>query len=259
MDKKMIEITNFSFSYKDKKILDDINLIIKEGMLMALLGLNGAGKTTLFNCILKQLKVEKQKLFVCENDINDLSIKELSKLVAIVPQISDYKSLDIYVRDFLVEARTPYLSSFSIPKEQDYLIVRKYANELGIEEFLDRNINSLSGGELQLILVARALIQETPILLMDEPTSALDLCNQAKMLRLITKLNKENKKTILFTTHDPNHALAINSDVCILKDSKIVLQGIAKNVISTSNINKIYGETVNVIKNNDEVFCKIEI
>ena len=259
MGEKMIEIKDFNFSYKEKKVLEDINLIINEGELLALLGLNGAGKTTLFNCILKQLKVEKEKLFICQNDVNNLSIKELSKIISLVPQISDYKSLDIHVRDFLVEARTPYLSTFSIPKENDYLIVRKYANELGIEKFLDRNINSLSGGELQLVLVARALIQETPILLMDEPTSALDLCNQAKMLRLITKLNKENKKTIIFTTHDPNHALAINSEVCILKDGKIVLKGVAKDVISTNNINKIYGEAVRVIKNNDEVICKIEI
>lgn len=259
MCKKVIEINDFSFLYKENKVLDHVNLVINEGSLTALIGLNGAGKTTIFNTILKQFKIENNKIYIYGEDVNNLSLKKLSKIVSIVPQISYYKSLDISVRDFLVEARTPYLSVFSIPKEEDYLIVRKYAHDLEIEKFLDRSLNSLSGGELQLILVARALIQETPILLMDEPTSALDLCNQAKMLSLIKKINKENKKTILFTTHDLNHALAIKSNVCILNDGKICMQGLANEIISTNNLNEIYGDAVKIIKNKDDVVCKIVI
>lgn len=258
MEKHAVNITNLSFSYGAVSVLDDCTFNIDENTITVLLGANGAGKSTLFSCLMKQQKVNNQTIKIDSKPIEELSLKSLSRMISYVPQINTIADLDCVVRDYLVEGRTPYLSAFSIPGREEYLIAEKYASMIGITHLLSKNLQHLSGGELQLVLVARALVQETPIIIMDEPMSALDLGNQAKILKLI-KLLKENGKTVIFSSHNPNHALILGCNVCMLKNGKIVSFGNAQECITQQNIKELYGNDISVKETEDYKVCFITL
>lgn len=253
----MIEIKNLSFGYKNKSVLKNITLTIPDGSLNVLLGLNGAGKTTLFRCLLKQENISKGFIFLDGKDMAEMSILSVAKSIAFVPQINNVTFADVVVRDYIVEARTPYIKMFSSPGKEDYLLVEKYAIKMGICELLDRDVSTLSGGELQLVLIARALTQETPIIIMDEPTSALDLVNQTKMLKTIKMLNDEGK-TIIFSSHDPNLAFLLNANVCLIHNSSSLAYGPSDIILNEDNLKTIYGDSVelSIVDGNKHCFIK---
>ena len=253
----MIKIDSLSFGYKNKDILKNISLEIPEKSLSVLIGLNGAGKTSLFKCLLKQVNIPHGHIFYNNTDIHDLTLLSLAKIVSFVPQINDVILTDTIVRDYIVEARTPYLKMFSVPNKDDYLLMEKYAEKMGVLHLLDRDLSTLSGGELQLVLITRALAQETPIIIMDEPTSALDLLNQSKILNLIRKLNEEGK-TIIFSSHDPNQANYLAASVCLIKDGTSLAYGPAKTLLNKENLQKIYGDAIDsgLIEGNMHIFIK---
>lgn len=258
MEKPIIDIKNLHFSYGDIAVLNDCNLSIFEGTITVLLGANGAGKTTLFGCIMKQLKTESQMIKVQSTPLTSISIKELSHIISYVPQISNINELDCIVRDFLVEGRTPYLGPFAIPGKKEYLIAEEYAKMVGIDNLLGKNMQCLSGGQLQLILITRALVQETPVILMDEPMSALDLGNQMKILKLIKELQNHNK-TIIFSSHNPNHAFVLEGSVCMLNDGKIIASGNAHDCITQENLNILYGDSVVLNEIGDHKVCTLAL
>lgn len=134
-------------------------------------------------------------------------------------------------------------------------MVEKYANLMGIQNILNSNLMHLSGGQLQLVAITRALVQETPIIIMDEPMSALDLGNQVTILRLIKDLS-QLEKTIIFTTHNPNHAIALNCDICLLDAGQVVVSGKAKSVLTLEVIQKVYGDSF-CMSNNEYIEIKI--
>lgn len=251
MQKKEIQVNNLSFSYGDKSVLKNCSLNVDKGTIVSVLGVNGAGKTTLFNCLTKNLKIKNGIVFLNNHDINTLSYKELSKIVSFVAQLSSLGENDCIVRDYLVEGRTPYLKLFSTPSKKDYLVVEEYANLMGIQNILNSNLMHLSGGQLQLVAITRALIQETPIIIMDEPMSALDLGNQVAILRLIKDLSQLGK-TIIFTTHNPNHAIALNCDICLLDAGQVIVSGKAKTALTLEVIQKVYGDSF-CMSNNDYI------
>lgn len=250
----MIEIKNLSFRYPGQDVLKSISITLEKGGLTALIGLNGAGKSTLFRCLMKLEHVERGMIFIDGQDINDITTKELAKRIAFVSQINTILRSDTLVKDFIVEGRTPYIRLFSLPSMSDYEKVEKWANTLGIESLLYRALNTLSGGEAQLVSIARALIQETPLIVLDEPTSALDIINQYKILLLIKKINKEGK-SILFSTHDPNQAILLDANVCFLNNGGIVASGLAKEVINEANLRDVYGEAIQLVEKDNMKFC----
>lgn len=243
MGKRVIEVDKLNFGYGENPVLRDCSFSIEENTVTVLLGANGAGKSTLFACLMKQLKIERETVTIDSIPLENMSLKELSKIMSFVPQINAVNNLDCTVRDYLVEGRTPYLNSFSIPGKREYLIAEKYASWIGIPHLLSKNLQQLSGGELQLVLIARALVQETPIILMDEPMSALDLGNQAKILKLIRELKAHNK-TVLFSSHNPNHAFALNGNVCMIKNGSTIAFGDAASCITQENLNELYGDNI---------------
>ena len=129
---------------------------------------------------------------------------------------------------------------------------------VGISHLLSKNIQHLSGGELQLVLIARALVQETPIILMDEPMSALDLGNQVKILKLIEELKRQSK-TILFSSHNPNHALVLDGNACMIKDGKVIASGVASSCITQENLCALYGNNVVLKATNDCNVCTLSL
>jgi len=252
----MIDIRHVTFGYGNNTILSDINLMIKPNSLTALIGLNGAGKSTLFGCLSKQNEIDNGEIMVHGKNIKNYSFNEYATIVSIVPQLSSITQVDYNVRDFLVEGRTPYLSTFAVPGMNEYRFSEKVAVEMGVDKYLDTEFNKLSGGEQQLVLIARALVQDTPIILLDEPMSALDLKNQSFLLRIIKKLSIEGK-TVLFSTHNPNHALALTCDVCIIHNNQVFVYGRATDVLTSDVIREIYGTDICLYENAGKKYCEI--
>ena len=252
----MIEISHVSFSYGQSIILHDISLTVHPRSITAIIGLNGAGKSTLFNCLSKQSEIRDGEIVVAGKNIADYSFNEYAKMVSVVPQLTSIRPVDYEVRDFMVEGRTPYLSTFAVPGLDDYSFFFFFAKKMGVDKYLDKEFSKLSGGEQQIVLLARALVQDTPIILLDEPMSALDLRNQAFLLKMIKKLSVEGK-TVLFSTHNPNHALALNCNVCIIHDHRVIRYGTAAHVLTTDVIREIYGPDTCIYENRGRKFCEV--
>ena len=240
-----IKINNISFKY-DKKTaeltLNDINLNLKEASINVLLGLNGCGKTTLLKLLAGLEKPLSGAIYYDEEELTKISIKERSKRFSYVPQNS-YVIGDILVRDYLLFGTANKLAFYQSPGEEEKQLVASVSERLGITYLLDKNIGEVSGGERQIIFIACALIQDTPIILLDEPTSALDIKNQNKVLTVLKEISKEGK-TIILSSHNPNHALFLDSNVILMNKGVIATTGIAKDLITVEKLISIYGEHV---------------
>ena len=232
----MISIKNLSFEYlKGKRVLEDITLDFEKGKIIALIGKNGSGKSTFLDCLLG-IDDYSGHIFIDEHDISELSDKEYSRFVSFIPQ-SVQINIDYSIRDFISFGRNPYLKVGQTPSTKDFDLVETNAKKCGIENLLDQDINKVSGGERQLAFIARALTQETPIIIMDEPTAALDFGNQQRLFKTMKELVGEGK-TIIFTTHNPNHLVNLDCDIFAVKDKKIF----KIRELNDSVVKDIYGE-----------------
>lgn len=242
----MIEIKQLKFCYGSNNVLNDISAEINDGSLTAIIGLNGAGKSTLFKCMSKQIPVDNGDILINGKSINRYSFKEYAKIVSFVPQLSSASLVDCKVRDFLVEGRTPYLSAFAVPGIKEYEFSEKIALEMGIEQYLGIDFNKLSGGQQQLVLLTRALVQDTQIILMDEPMSALDLKNQSFLLKVIKRLSEEGK-TVIFSTHNPNHALLLGCNTMLLQCGRIIGHDTAEKCLTENNLRSVFNCDVKLL------------
>lgn len=232
----IIRIKNLSFAYKKGiNVLNGVSAEFSEGRIIAFLGKNGSGKSTLLDCILGVNKFSGE-IIIDEKNLNEYSYKELAKVVSYIPQNLQV-NFDYTVRDFISFGLNPNLSAFKNLSQEDYDRVFYYANYCGISNLLDCTINKISGGERQLAFIARALTQNTKIIVMDEPTASLDFGNQQKLLRIIKELS-ENGKTILFTTHNPNHLINLDCDVYVVKEGKVSII----DVLAPEILREIYEE-----------------
>lgn len=240
----MIKVKNLSFSYdKKNKVLDDVSFSLERGKVYVLLGLNGCGKTTLLKLLAGLLKQDEGTISYDEHLLENISYKERSKYFSYVSQLSS-RNDDYLVEDYLSFALAGKLRFYEEPKSEDIEKVREYAKRFGIDKFLMKKLGETSGGERQLISVCSAFIQSSSAILMDEPTSALDLKNQNMFLSKLIQISEEENKTIVFSTHNPNHALFLNATVILLKDGKIVLQGLGKDILTYENLRDIYGDDI---------------
>lgn len=240
-----IKISNLSFKY-DKKaaktVLNSINMGIKPGSVNVLLGLNGCGKTTLIKLLAGLEKPLEGTIEYDDKNLQTIKIRERSKIFAYVPQQANVTN-DIPVRQYLSYGTTNTLAFYEHPGKEEMKRVEAMAERLHISHLLDKNLGEISGGELQIVLIACSLIQNTEILLLDEPTSALDMKNQNLVLSILKDVAKEGK-TIILSSHNPNHALYLNSNVVLIHDGVIRDEGPAKELIKVEKLKPIYGDHV---------------
>lgn len=241
----MIEIKNVNFRYnkKNELVLEKLSTCFKKGTINVLLGLNGSGKTTLIKLIAGLLEGNSGEVLICEKDIRKLSIKKRSKIISYVSQKNNPIE-DFLVKDYLLFGTINTMKFYQTPRQEDETIVENFANKLGITYLLNKKMSEISGGERQIVAICCAIIQNTNIIILDEPTSALDIKNQYKVLSVLKKLVKEENKTIILSTHNPNHALYLDSNVYLLKNGQIIESGIAKEVINVEKLKTIYGDNV---------------
>ena len=244
-------LQNIEFSYDEKNIvLNSLSLEITSGKITAILGPNGSGKTTLLNILLGYLKPKNGEVLLDGSSINSYSKRQLSQVISFVPQI-EHIPLKFTSMEYILLGRTPYIGVFNMPQERDTIIAREVINLLGIGHLRDRLMAKLSGGEQQLILLARALAQEPKILLLDEPTTHLDLGNTAVILNALKDLSRNNV-TVVFTTHDPQSAVFCADQFVLMKKGNVIQAGNSKEIITSKNLTKLYDVDIQVAEINGQ-------
>ncbi len=239
-------IRSAGFSYGNKVVWRDINLRVKQGETICLLGPNGCGKTTLLNCIHGDLTPQSGEIQIDGRDVQKMTIIERARNMGYVFQEHSapfpYSSLEV-VR----MGRSPHLGIFQVPSEQDTELAGDIMEEMGIGHLADKRYTMLSGGERQLVLIARTLCQEPEMILFDEPTSHLDFKNQTLILRTISRLAGRGL-TIIMTSHFPNHAWLLSSRVAMMGQNGIIAEGPAERVMTEENLSETYGLRVKVFQ-----------
>ena len=249
----MIEIKNVSLSYDKRVVLEDISLNLKDKSFIGIIGKNGTGKSTLLKSITGLLKPVKGDIFIDNNDVYKMKKNMLAKKISFMPQTMQF-DFSFNVKDFVMFGRYPYINMFKLTSEEDFKTVEDVMNFTETTEFAERNINELSGGERQKVLLAQTLVQQTDIVALDEPTSHLDIGSQAKIFKLLKTLNEKYNKTIITTIHDLNLAGEFCSDIVLLDDKKVLKFGNAQEVLNYKDIEKVYN--VNVVVHTNPVSKK---
>lgn len=239
-------VNNLSFSYDHHEVLRDISFSVEAGEFLSVLGPNGVGKSTLFRCILGLLTGYGGDILVDGENIRTLSRKALAGRIAYIPQIHR-PTFGYTVLDTVLMGTTHQLSPFVQPKTEHTERAVAALERLKMEHLASRNFANLSGGEQQLVLVARAIAQQADILVMDEPTSALDFGNQLHVLEQIRRLSEEGY-TVLMSTHNPQHALSFTGRILALADGCVVANGETEETLNAQLIRKLYGVTVSMEK-----------
>ena len=248
MKEKIITIKNLSFAYDGSNVLDNINFDVASGCFLSILGPNGSGKSTLINLISKVLKNYKGKIIVKDRSIENLNSKEIAKLIAVVPQYSN-AGFNFLVGELVLMGRFPYVSRFGREKKQDFDIVEDVMEKTKTLPLYKKRFNELSGGEKQRVIIAQALVQDTPIILLDEPTSHLDINFQIEIMDLFYKLNTDEGKTIIGVFHDINLAANYSKKAILLKNGMVFGYGEINDTITKENIKKVFNSDIYVGKN----------
>ncbi|MBQ3405075.1 MAG: ABC transporter ATP-binding protein [Oscillospiraceae bacterium] len=239
-----IEITDLSFSYEKHQVLHNIDFSAHDGDLVAVLGPNGVGKSTLFRCMLGFLKPQSGEIIINGHNIRDMDSRAVAREIAYIPQ-SVSPAFNYTVQDTVLMGLTNQLGTFRSPKKEHVERVLSILDSLGIAHLRHRGCARISGGERQLTLLARALIQNAKVLIMDEPTANLDYGNQYRVMERIGSL-ADKGYTIIFSTHDPNQALLHTSRALVLSDGHVLASGPSKDVLTEDVLSSLYGIDVSI-------------
>jgi len=231
------------FSYNGPPVLAGVNFKLNQGEILCILGVNGVGKSTLLKCLNRILKPQKGNIFLNEKNILSMTRNQVAQKIAYVPQ--QQSDIRIRVIEAVLLGRRPYMSW--TPSDRDYQLVEKTLIQIGLEHLAFRFLNDLSGGELQKVAIARALIQSPKILLLDEPTSNLDLKNQLDMMNLIQNIVKTQNLSAIVAIHNLDVAFRFGDRFLFLKDQK-VFSVAQKEDLSEETIRQVYDVDVRLVK-----------
>lgn len=250
-----LQCKNLCFSYNKKPLLENINLTFKKGEFVGLIGANGAGKSTLLQLLLGLFKGNNGQVLLNETEIHSQKRREIAKQLAFVPQ-SNELPYAFTVHQLVAMGRTPYLGPFELEKEADKIAIAEALQKTDISHLQHRLVNTLSGGEKQRVIIARALAQQASTILLDEPIASLDICHQLETLKLIKSLCQSGKLAIT-AIHDLNLA-ALYCDRLILiggSDSRktIIADGKPEHVLTPENLQKHFFIKSDIIKNNNKI------
>ena len=232
-----LKTEKLGFSYRTNNVFKDISLSVGEGQILSLVGPNGAGKTTLLKCINRLLVPNEGKVEIMGRDVSAFSRMEMAKTMAYVPQASP-SQFPITVFDAVMLGRRPYLNWK--PSQHDIDMVMDIIVRLELSEMAMRDINQLSGGERQKVVIAKAMVQEPKVLLFDEPTTYLDLKYQLRIMEFIRSMVNDKGLCAIITTHDLNLALRFSDSLAVLKDGGIIVSG-NTDVLTEDVILQVYG------------------
>ncbi|MEA3442580.1 MAG: ABC transporter ATP-binding protein [Chloroflexota bacterium] len=242
----MIELKDVSLGYNHRAVLNNINLEAVPGKMLGLIGPNGSGKSTLIKGMTRVINLFSGHIFIDGHEIASMKREELAKFVAVVPQ-NPVLPEAFTAFEMVLMGRTPHLGLLRYEGGKDIAIVWQAMKMTQAEFLAERRVGELSGGEKQRLVIARALTQQSEVLLLDEPTAQLDINNQIEILDLIKRLSLEHSLTVIVALHDLNLAAQYCDWLVMLKEGKIYTEGIPQDVLVPHNIKDVYGAEVSVL------------
>lgn len=245
-----LTVCDAACGYDGKPVLSNVTLSLRQGEIVCILGPNGIGKTTLFRSVLGFLPLLGGKILLDGREREQLSQKEFSKAVGYVPQGHE-PPFPYTVPDVVVMGRAAHLKSFETPGIREYRIADKVLEALGISYLREKIYTQISGGERQMVLIARALAQGPRLLVMDEPTANLDFGNQIRVLQCVRRLSASGLG-VLMTTHNPDHAFLCCDRVILLTREREVLEGSVEEIVTEENLRRAYGVEVRISETRTE-------
>ena len=241
-----LTVDNLSFSYGRHAVLQGVSFTARAGELLAILGPNGVGKTTLFKCVMGLARRYTGTIRADGADLSALSPRERAHRVAAIPQAHPL-SFRYSAFDMVLMGTSHGLSPFAVPGERERAAAREAMARVNIAPLADRPFDHLSGGEQQLVFIARALCQQAKILLMDEPTASLDYGNRLHVLGVVRNLSRAGY-TILLSTHDPQHALWYADRALALKEGRMLALGTPRKIVTADLLQQLYGRRIDLVE-----------
>lgn len=248
MSNVLLEIQKLACGYGDKTVIEDISLTVTSGEIVTIIGPNGSGKTTLLRAVSRILTPRRGKILLAGIDIHQMSPEKLARRIAVVGQLREPVAMT--VKEYVLLGRIPFYKRFQfIETDRDRALADRYIRLTGIADYENSRLNELSGGQMQLAAIARALVQEPTLLLLDEPTAHLDITHQARILDLIRQLNRELEITVLMVLHDLNLASEYSHRLALVKDGRMVACGEPDQVLTYKTVEEVYDTVVLVDQN----------
>ncbi len=244
-----LKLQNGDFSYGERPIFTELNLEINKAEVLCILGANGCGKTTLLRCLNGSMRLSRGTVHLDGTDISSLNVEDVAKRIGFVFQ-EHTAPFPFSVLEVVRMGRAPHLKLFATPTHKDTEIALEKLELVGMLHLKDKPYTQISGGERQLILIARTLAQEPEIILMDEPTSHLDYRNQTIILQIVNRL-AANGLGVLMTSHLPDHALLYSSRVALMKNGQFLSTGKPDEVMTDQSLKEIYGIDIKIVEVND--------
>lgn len=238
-----LSIENISAGYGGIPVISHIDLTVASGRICALMGRNGSGKTTLLRCINGLLPLLEGRVRVLDRDILDLGRDKIARMISVVPQVS-VSPFSFSCLDMVLMAGAARIKAWSAPSEKEKQKALDAMAETGIGHMAKRAFNTLSGGERQLVMLARGLFQDTPIMLLDEPNSHLDFANQHKIMALMQSLARKRKMTVLVTLHDPNLTHYYCDDVILIHEGGVRARGETGKTLTDEVLSCVLGDNI---------------
>ncbi len=239
----VISVNNLNYSYGNISVLRGISFHIQRSDFFIIIGPNGSGKTTLLRLLAGIISAGDSRIDVLGDSIGSYTRKALARKIAYVPQTVPV-DFPFTVSEVLLMGRSPHLGMLGLEREKDLVIVKQAMEFTGLEHLAHRKTHQLSGGECQCVFIARAICQETEIILLDEPTASLDLAHQTRIMDLMEKLQKERNITVAMVSHDVNLAAMYGKTLLLLKEGQIVSQGKPDEVLTFQTLEAAYGCTL---------------
>lgn len=243
-----IKVDDLNITLEKNNILKDINIEVDNKEVVGIIGPNGSGKSTLLKCIYRVLKPNDGAILLDNIDIKDMSVKESSKRLAVLSQHNNY-NFDFTVKDIVLMGRSPHKKFMERDNKDDYDIANEALKKVDMFEFKDRSFQSLSGGEQQRVILARALAQQPQCLILDEPTNHLDIKYQLQLMRIVKGLGIE----VIAAIHDLNIAAMYCDKIYVLKDGEVIKYGKPKDILTQELIKYVYEVDSEVIVKEERV------
>ncbi len=239
-----IEVRELRFGYGSGEVLRGVSFTAKTGELTSVLGPNGVGKSTLFRCLLGLMKGYEGSIAVDGTDTRRLSARALAKKIAYIPQ-SHYPSFNYSVFNMVLMGTTSQVSLLSSPGPKQRSAAEEALRQVGVLHLKDKGYTHISGGERQLVLIARALVQAAPVLVLDEPTANLDYGNQIRVMEELRRLTAAGY-TVIQSTHNPEQAFLFSHKVVAMQEGRVLAEGAPSRVVTEELMASLYGADIRV-------------
>ena len=254
----LLRVDDLRFAYDGERrlVLDGVSLRLGRSEVLAILGPNGAGKTTLLHVLLGILKAESGRIWLDGRELSVFSRSEISRVVGLVPQF-EHVAFEYTAEEYVLMGRAPHLGMLDLPTQDDTRLAMEALGQLGLLALRHRSMLELSGGERQMVVLARALAQQARLLLMDEPLAHLDLSNKARILAVIRQLS-ETGVAIVFTTHEPDMVQGVAHRLLLMREGQVVASGPTQAVLTSEALTQTYGVPIRVIDVEGVPFVRLE-